>query len=99
MTPEANDASPDLIRWTFTIDPSHRRAIETHLDDLGADVWVRDDRKFQVIWEEPEEGLDEVVEAIWAIHGEPFEVTQEEFRRVGLHVLEHSEDESARDAA
>ena len=99
MSPEANDAPPDLVRWTFTVDPAHRPAIEAHLDDLGADVWVRDGGKFQVTWEEPEDGLDEVVEAIWTIHGEPFEVTQEEFRRVGLHVLEHSEDNSARDAA
>jgi hypothetical protein len=99
MTSEANEASTDLIRWTFTIDPSHRRAIESHLDDLGADVWVRDESKFQVTWEEPEESLDEVVEALWSIHGEPFEVTQEEFHRIGLHVLQHSEDEPARDAA
>ena len=99
MSPEANDASPDLIRWTFTVDPVHRRAIEAHLDDLGADVWVRDGGKFQVTWEEPEDGLDEVVEALWAIHGEPFEVTHEEFRRTSLHVLEHSEDEAGRGAA
>ena len=99
MSQEANDASTDLIRWTFTIAPAHRLAIESHLDDLGADVWVRDDCKFQVMWEEPEESLDEVIEALWTIHGEPFEVTQEEFHRVGLHILQHSEDEPARDAA
>jgi hypothetical protein len=99
MTRDGNDASPDLIRWTFTVDPSHRQAIETHLDDLGADVWVRDGGRFQVMWEEPEEGLDEVIEAIWAIHGDPFEITQEEFHRTELHVLHHGEDDSARDAA
>ena len=43
--------------------------------------------------------LEEVVEALWAIHGEPFEVTHEEFRRTSLNILEHSEDESSRDAA
>ena len=100
MTLEAHDASPDLIRWTFTVDPSHRLAIETHLDDLGADVWVRDGGKFQVTWEEPEEGVEGIVEALWEITGEPFDVTHEEFRRTGLHVLEHVEDhEPARDAA
>jgi len=101
MSLDANDSSPDLIRWTFTVDPAHRQAIESHLDDLGADVWVRDVDKFQVTWEEPEEGLEEVVEALWAIHGTPFEVTHEEFRRTGLHILEHHEgdDQAARDAA
>ena len=37
MSLEAHDALPDLIRWTFTVDPSHCQAIETHLDDLGAE--------------------------------------------------------------
>ena len=99
MSLEAHDALPDLIRWTFTIDPTHRQAIETHLDDLGADVWVREGGKFQVTWEEPENGLDEVVEALWSIAGEPFEITHEEFHRIGLHILEHSEDHPSRDAA
>ncbi len=99
MSPEATDQSPDLIRCTFTIDPGHRQAIETHLEDLCADVWVRDDSKFHVTWEEPGDELEDVVEALWSIHGEPFEVTQEEFHRIGLHVLQHSEDEPARDAA
>ncbi len=99
MSLEAHDAPPDLLRWTFTVDPAHRQAIEAHLDDLGADVWVRDESKFQVTWEEPEGDLDEVIEALWSIHGEPFEVTQEEFRRLALHVLQHDEADSDRDAA
>jgi hypothetical protein len=99
MSLEANEASPDLIRWTFTIDPEHRAAIESHLVDLGADVWVLEEGKFQVIWEEPEGDLDVIVEALWQIQGEAFDVTQEEFRRTGLHVLQHSDDEPALEAA
>jgi hypothetical protein len=99
MSHEAIDASTDLIRWSFSIDPTHRQAIETHLHDLGADVWVREDCHFQVIWEEPEEELDHVVEALWELHGQPFEVTQEEFHRTSLHVLQHDEEDVARDAA
>ncbi len=99
MSLESTETSADLIRWTFTVNPEHRQAIETHLDDLGADVWVRDEGKFQVTWEEPDADLDEVVEALWAIHGEPFDVTQEEFSRTALHVLQSSEDEPCREAA
>jgi hypothetical protein len=99
MSLEAHETSPDLIRWTFTVSPEHRQAIESHLEDLGADVWVRDDCKFQVSWEEPEENLDEVVEALWTLHGEPFDLTQEEFQRTSLHLLQPSEDEPAREAA
>jgi hypothetical protein len=99
MSLEANESTSDLIRWTFTVNPEHSRAIEAHLDDLGADVWVRDESKFQVSWEEPETALDEVVEALWLIHGEPFDVTQEDFARTALHVLQPSEDEPALEAA
>ncbi len=99
MSLEATENSTDLIRWTFTIKPEHRQAIESHLEDLGADVWVRDESKFQVIWEEPEADLDGVVEALWDLHGEPFDVTQEEFHRTSLHILEHSDDEPVLEAA
>ena len=98
MPLEANEAPPDLVRWTFTVASEHRQAIETHLDDLGADVWVRDETKFQVTWEEPETDLDEVVEALWSIHGEPFEITQEEFRRLTLYVLQHDSAEPGLEA-
>jgi len=93
------EASPDLIRWTFAIEPDRREGIEAHLDDLGADVLVRDGRTFLVTWDEPDASLDGVIEAIWAIHGSPFEVTQEEFHRLALHTLAHADDEPARDAA
>jgi hypothetical protein len=94
-----NESAPDLVRWTFSIDPARREAIESHLDDLGADVLVRDGRTLLVSWDEPEASLDGVIEAIWKLHGDPFEVTQEEFHRIALHSLSHSEDGSASEAA
>jgi hypothetical protein len=81
-------APVDMVRWTFTVNPDHRTEIETHLDDLGADVLVRGGDHFVVTWEEPEGDLDEVVEELWALNGGPFEVTLEEFHRVGLFTLE-----------
>ena len=85
-------ATTDLIRWTFTIDPAHRPEIEGHLTDLGLDVVVYDESKFVVTWEEPDEETDPVIEALWALNGAPFEVTQEDFHRLGLHVLHHEDE-------
>ena len=86
--------STDLIRWTFAVPPEVAEAVENHLNDLGADVFVRDGQTFHVTWEEPDVDLDPVVEAVWSLAGEPFEITQEEFHRLELHVLQH-EDEHA----
>ena len=95
----ANHApAADLVRWTFTADPRYQDAIETHLDDLGADVVAYDDGRCVVSWEEPEHDLDAVVESLWALNGGPFDVTQEEFRRLTLQLLHH-EDENGADAA
>jgi hypothetical protein len=99
MSHERNAPTIDLVRWSFTIQPDHRREIEGYLDDLGADVCVRGGDRFTVIWDEPEGDLHEVVEAIWAINGAPFEVTQEDFQRLDLHTLEHAEDGPAQEAA
>jgi hypothetical protein len=99
MSPEPIAASLDLIRWTFTIDPAHRAAIEEHLSDLGLDVLVRDDCKFLATWDEPDRDVDEVITTIWELNGAPFEVTQEEFQRSGLHILHHVEDEGTQEAA
>jgi hypothetical protein len=99
MSPETNAASLDLIRWTFTIDLAHRAEIEEYLTDLGLDVLVRDDCKFLASWDEPEGDLDAVIAAIWDLNGAPFEVIQEEFHRLGLHTLQHVEDEDAQEAA
>jgi len=86
-----NAATIDLIRWTFTVAPDRRAGIEEHLNDLGLDVLVRDGCQFTVSWDEPEGNIDEVIEAIWTIHGAPFEVTQEEFHRQTLLHLHHED--------
>src|SRR4051812_35429137 len=86
-----NAGTIDLIRWTFPADPDRAAAIEEHLADLGLDVLVRDGAQFLVTWDEPEGNIDEVIEAIWSINGEPFEVTQEEFHRQTLLHLHHED--------
>jgi hypothetical protein len=96
MSETPNTATIDLIRWTFSVDPEHRAEIEDHLADLGLDVLVRDNEHFLVTWDEPEGNIDEVIEAIWAINGQPFEITQEEFHRQNLlHVHQADEGEAA----
>jgi hypothetical protein len=97
MADGAQTTAPDLIRWTFAIDPAHRAEIEEYLADMGLDVLVRDDSQFIVTWEEPDRTPEEVVEELWALHGSPFEVTHEEFHRLGIHVLHH--DDEAQEAA
>ena len=47
-------------------------------------------------WDEPEGGIDELIEELWAINGEPFEVTHEEFHRVNLLVYQPEEIAEAR---
>ena len=93
MNEDRDTAATDLIRWTFSVNPARRAEIEHHLNDLGLDVLVRDESQFLVTWDEPEGDTDGLIEAIWAINGSPFEVTQEEFHQLGLHILHHSEDE------
>jgi hypothetical protein len=95
MNEGLNAGTIDLIRWTFISDPGRRAEIEEHLTDLGLDVLVRDGDHFVVTWDEPEGNIDEVIEAIWAIHGEPFEITQEEFHRQNLLHIHHAEDGEA----
>ena len=93
-----NAATIDLIRWTFTANPDHCAAIEEHLTDLGLDVLVRDGSQFLVSWDEPEGSIDEVIEAVWAINEEPFEITQEEFHRQNLLHIHPEEDDNAPEA-
>ena len=88
----------DLVRWTFAVAPDRRNEIEAHLRDLGADVLVRGGEHLVVTWEEPEGEMEELVEALWELNGGPFEVTVEQFHRVGLHTLE-SDDAETREAA
>lgn len=95
---DGNDAAIDMIRITFTADPEHRAEIEAHLADLGLDVHTWGDGHVTAFWEEPEGDLDEVVEALWEINGAPFEVTQEEFRRLNILVYHHEDDEAGQAA-
>ena len=55
-----------------------------------------DDCKFVVTWDEPDREVEEIIAELWALNGAPFEVTQEDFHRLGLHTLYHVEDEGAR---
>ena len=99
MSPVSTSPSTDLVRWSFTINPAHRGAIESHLADLGADVLIRDGEDLVVTWDEPEGDLSDVIEALWAINGEPFEVIEEGFHRLELHTIHQAEDESNPQAA
>lgn len=99
MSDDTKSASTDLIRWSFTIDPAHRATIESHLADEGADVLVRDGQDFVVTWDEPEGDLSEVIEAIWALHGSPFDVIEEVFQRLALSTIHHEDDEATQQAA
>jgi hypothetical protein len=89
----------DVIRWTFTPDPARAALLEEYLTDLGADVSMTRDGQFTAVWEEPEGDLDRVVEELWAIHGEPFDVTHEEFCRLGLYIYGAEEDDADQEAA
>ena len=86
-----NTLSVEMIRWTFAVGPAHRVDIETHLLDLGLEIQARGDDTLVVTWDEPEEGIDELIEELWAINGEPFEITHEEFHRVSM-LIYHPEE-------
>ena len=95
---EADDTlSIELIRWTFTVDPAHRAEIEAHLVDQGLEVLVRGEDTLVATWDEPEGEIDEVIEELWAINGQPFEVIHEEFHRANLLVYHVEEEEAGED--
>jgi hypothetical protein len=82
----------DLIRWTFTINPERRQALEDHLLDLGLDVLVTNGDQFTVTWDEPDgDDFSDIIEGIWEVHGSPIEVTHEEFHRLSLSVYHPEE--------
>ncbi|MBV8487481.1 MAG: hypothetical protein JO161_04320 [Planctomycetaceae bacterium] len=83
--------SVELIRWTFTVKPEKRVAIETHLLDLGLEVQARGDDALVVTWDEPNGGVEDLIEELWAMHGEPFEIIHEEFHRASL-LIYHPEE-------
>jgi len=99
MSQEQDTNALDLIRWTFHASAEHRDEIEGYLADQGFDVLVQDEATFIVTWEEPDRDVDEVIEAIWDLNEEPFEVTQETFKRLEMHTLVHSDDEPESSAA
>ncbi|MDR3619113.1 MAG: hypothetical protein P4L85_07160 [Paludisphaera borealis] len=86
--------SIELIRWTFTVDPAHKAEIEAYLVDQGLEVLVRGEDTLVATWDEPEGEIDEVIEELWAINGQPFEVTHEEFHRANLMVYHYEESEA-----
>ncbi len=97
----AEDATPtiDMIRWTFTVDPAKRAAIEGYLTDQGLEVTVRGEETMIALWDEPEGEIEEVVEGLWAVAGAPFEITHEEFHRTDLLVYHDAGDDDARAVA
>ncbi len=94
-----NPLSIELVRWSFVVSPEHRVEIETHLLDLGLEIQARGDDVLVVTWDEPEGGIDGLIEELWAINGEPFEITHEEFHRVNLLVYHPEETETPDSAA
>jgi hypothetical protein len=93
-----NTLSVEMIRWTFTVSPEHRVEIESHLLDLGLEIQARGDDALVVTWDEPEGGIEELIAELWAINGDPFEITHEEFHRVSLLVY-HPEETGEADSA
>ena len=91
MNSADNTLSIEMIRWTFTVNPEHRVEIESHLLDLGLEIQSRGDDAMVVTWDEPEGGIEELIEELWAMNGEPFEITHEEFHRVSLMVYHPEE--------
>ena len=98
MSEDTNPTSVDMIRWTFSVNPESRESIETHLVDLGLDVVVLGVGQFHVTWEEPDRDMAEVTSELWDLNGEPFEINQEEFHRLG-HFLIHADDADDAQAA
>ncbi len=97
---EANDLSAvDMIRWTFSTSAEGRAPIEAYLVDLGLDVVVVGESQFHVTWEEPDRDMAEVTSELWDLNGEPFEITQEEFHRLGHFLIHPDEDEAGESLA
>lgn len=98
----SQEQSLDMVRWTFKADPESRIELEAYLLDHGADVHVKNEADFIVLWDEPEFDMDLVVDALWEINGEEFEITHEEFHRLSLlayHQNTDDEDEQSEDGS
>lgn len=99
MSESVNTPSVDMIRWTFSVPPESREPIEAYLTDLGLDIVVIGEGQFHVTWEEPERDMSEVVSELWDLTDEPFEITQEEFHKLGQFLIHPEETEDAQQAA
>ncbi len=91
MSAPESPLSIEMIRWSFVVSPEHRVQIETHLLELGLEIQCRGDDMLVVTWDEPEDTLEPLIEELWAINGEPFEITHEEFHRINLLVYHPEE--------
>ena len=85
----------DLLRWTFSVDPEKIDEIAEYLVDLGLDVVVHEDARFSVSWEDPDLDTDPIVEHLWALNGETFDITHESFHRLSLMVYHHDDQAEA----
>ena len=99
MSSESTSTPTDLVRWSFAVNPTRRADMESYLLDLGADVLVRDGQDFVVTWDEPADDLTEIIEAIWSLNGEPFEIIQEDFQRIALHTIQQADAAASEQAA
>lgn len=97
MSEDRQGNSCDLIRWTFTIDPSRKADVEAYLADLGLEATIAADGHSVVLWDEPESQADEIIEGLWEAHGSTFEVTHEEFAR--LNLLAYQAEDAVEDQA
>lgn len=93
----SNDLETDLIRWNFRVDAEKAQEIETYLSELGMDVTIYEDGHFTVLWDDPDRETDPIIEQLWEMNGEAFDVTHEAFHRVSLLVY-HTEEETEEDA-
>lgn len=94
------EKAPDLVRWTFTVDPSRRETLVNYLSDLGLDVLTRAEGQVVAVWDEPGDAdLDAVIDELWSLNGAPFDVVHEELSRLSMEVYEAQTDDSDRNAA
>lgn len=95
----SQETSIDLVRWAFTLDSPNREAVRAHLVNMGLDVAVHEGNKFTVTWEDPDREVETVIEELWDLNGAHFEVYQEEFHRLGYHIVHHIDHAPSSEAA
>ena len=89
----SDESTLDMVRWTFTANPEHRAELEAYLIDHGADVHIKNEANFIVLWDEPEFDMDQVVEALWTTNDGEFQVIHEGFHRLNLISYEFNVDD------